>query len=72
VLIVCIAHLRRLASSTRLCPPSLPSLDIYTRSPTITSIFTRLFGSFAGPSPATMSAAKTKVQSIVNENGVGE
>ncbi|KAB8236389.1 uncharacterized protein BDW43DRAFT_298459 [Aspergillus alliaceus] len=38
--------------------------------PTISSIFTRLFGSFAGPSPAAMSAAKTKAQNIINENAV--
>lgn len=39
-------------------------------SPTISFIFKRLFGSFGGPSPAAMSAAKTKAQTIINENGV--
>jgi glutaredoxin 3 len=38
--------------------------------PTIASIFTRLFGSFAGPSPAAMSAAKIKAQNLINENAV--
>ncbi|KAL2014772.1 hypothetical protein VTN00DRAFT_2297 [Thermoascus crustaceus] len=41
------------------------------RLPTIASIFTRLFGSFAASSsPAMTSAAKTKAQNIINENGV--
>ncbi|KAE8317882.1 hypothetical protein BDV41DRAFT_561074 [Aspergillus transmontanensis] len=38
--------------------------------PTISSIFSRLFGSFAGPTPAAMSAAKIKAQSIINDNAV--
>jgi thiol-disulfide isomerase/thioredoxin len=38
--------------------------------PTISFIFQRLFGSFAAPSPAAMSAAKTKAQTLINENGV--
>jgi hypothetical protein len=38
--------------------------------PTISFIFNRLFGSFAGPTPAAMSAAKTKAQNLINENGV--
>lgn len=40
------------------------------KPPTISSIFTRLFGSFAGPNPATMSAAKTRAQSLINDNAV--
>lgn len=38
---------------------------------TITSFLSRLFGTFAGPSPAAMSAAKTKAQSLISENPVG-
>merc|ERR1712187_320508 len=40
------------------------------KPPTISSIFTRLFGSFAGPNPAAMSAAKTRAQSLINDNAV--
>lgn len=40
-------------------------------SPTFTiSFFTRLFGSFAAPSPAVMSAAKTKAQGLIDQNAV--
>ena len=41
------------------------------KTATITSLFSRLFGTFAAPSPAAMSAAKTKAQGLVNENAVG-
>src|SRR3954453_697743 len=32
--------------------------------------FTRLFGTFAGPNPATMSAAKNRAQQLINDNAV--
>ncbi|CAG7927962.1 unnamed protein product [Penicillium olsonii] len=37
--------------------------------PTI-SFFKRLFGSFAAPSPAAMSAATTRAQNLINDNAV--
>jgi thiol-disulfide isomerase/thioredoxin len=52
-------------------PPIKESLTSdSSQPPTISSIFTRLFGSFAGPTPAAMSAAKTRAQNLINDNAV--
>jgi glutaredoxin 3 len=34
------------------------------------SVFKRLSGFFSGPTPEELAAAKTKVQALINENGV--
>ncbi|KAJ5575208.1 hypothetical protein N7450_009107 [Penicillium hetheringtonii] len=50
-------------------PSPAPGFFSNSHSPTI-YYFRRLFGSFAAPSPAAMSAAKTKAQSLIDENAV--
>lgn len=47
-----------------------PPRPLFPSLPTISFIFKRLFGSFAAPSPAAMSAAKTKAQGLIDDNAV--
>lgn len=45
-------------------------LGFFSPSPPTIYYFRRLFGSFAAASPATMSAAKTKAQGLIDNNAV--
>ncbi|KAJ5257069.1 hypothetical protein N7478_013173 [Penicillium angulare] len=56
-------HLQKAKETTGfICFPHPP--------PTISFIFKRLFGSFAGPTPAAMSSAKAQAQNLIDQNAV--